>query len=485
MERAYLFITSGYRVLLTIIIISLIWSMDTGGITESEMIKTAVLCGYALVFSIFGNQRLISYLEWLAVLGLVALLPGISIVNFLLLIPFIQLISIKARQYDLLYLAATMMLLQYVKEKEWIEIITIGAAIYTAGFILNLNFKKIDVLDKMVKEEKKENELLRYDNSVKRDQIEVVSKLFIHKQHLDDINDINLLVEQMLVSSMDYFNAYYVTLYYYKDGLYHKLGDKGGKGKYEVPEILNKEKGNEMYYDRQLLRVPITYERRPWGSLAIYGKRSRLGEDGQIVFFPFEESDFEILSIYVDSVMARLKEIRRNDKLKKAALYDRLTNLPNRMYLEGDLFKEKIEMMKKERKTFAVMLLDIDKFKSFNDTYGHDIGDEVLKVVSRIANDTVESFKQNDVIGRWGGEEFLGFLTGKPEDCLRKAETIRQEVEKFPFKYRKITVSIGFAFFGVDGRSLKDVSKKADIALYYSKENGRNQVTVYKRGMEQ
>ncbi|MGF7535586.1 GGDEF domain-containing protein [Bacillus mexicanus] len=449
------------------------------------MIKTALLGGYALVFSIFGNQRLISYLEWLAVLGLIVFLPGITMVNFLLLMPFIQLISIKAKQYDLLYLAITMMIFQYYRNDGLIEIITTGAAIYAAGFILNMNFKKIDILDKMVKEEKTENEILRYDNSVKRDQIEVVSKLFIHKQHLDDINDINLLVDQMMNSSMDYFNAYYVTLYYYKDGLYHKLGEKGGKGKYDVPEILNKEKGNEMYYDRQLLRVPITYERRPWGSLAIYGKRSRLGEDGQIVFFPFEESDFEILSIYVDSVMARLKEIRRNEKLKKAALFDRLTNLPNRMYLEGDLFKEKVEMMKKERKTFAVMLLDIDKFKSFNDTFGHDVGDEVLKVVSRIANERIESFNQNDVIGRWGGEEFLGFLTGNPEECLAKAEAIREEVEKFPFKYRKITVSIGFAFFGIDGKNLKDVSKKADIALYHSKENGRNQVTVYKRGMEQ
>jgi diguanylate cyclase (GGDEF)-like protein len=130
------------------------------------------------------------------------------------------------------------------------------------------------------------------------------------------------------------------------------------------------------------------------------------------------------------------------------------------------------------------MLMDIDKFKSFNDTFGHDVGDEVLRVVARIASDTAKDFKQDDIVGRWGGEEFLGYLTGTPEECYKKAESIRSEVEKFPFKYRKITVSIGFAFFGPQGMNLDEISKKADIALYQSKENGRNRVTAYERGME-
>lgn len=484
MEKAYLFITAGYRVLLTLISISILWSLESTGVSEGKLIQTAVLAGYALVFSIFGNNRILSYVEWIVIMALSYYLSDITMVNFLLLMPFIQIISLKAKQYDLLYLALTISLYQWLGQKSIFEVVAIGSAIYVAGYILNMNFRKISVLEKMLKEEKQENETLHIENSVKNNQIEVVSKLFIHKQHLDEINNIDMLVEQMLISSMDYFNAYYVTLYYYKDGLFHQIADRGDKGKYEVPQKLNLEKGKEVYYDRQVLRVPITYEKKPWGSIAVYGKRSRLGEEGQIVFFPFEESDFEILSIYVDSVMSRLKEVRRNEKLKKAALYDRLTTLPNRAYLEGDLYKDKIEGMRTERVPFAVMLMDIDKFKSFNDTFGHDIGDEVLKVVARIANETANGFGQNDVIGRWGGEEFLGYLTGSPEDCYRKAEAIRTEIEKFPFKYRNITVSIGFAFFGMHGANLTDVSKKADIALYQSKENGRNRVTVYERGME-
>jgi diguanylate cyclase (GGDEF)-like protein len=140
--------------------------------------------------------------------------------------------------------------------------------------------------------------------------------------------------------------------------------------------------------------------------------------------------------------------------------------------------------MKENKIPFAVILLDIDHFKSFNDTFGHDIGDEVLRVVSRIATETVEGFNGQDTIGRWGGEEFMGYLTGTPEECFQKAETIRKSIEQFPFKYRAITVSIGVALIGVHGMNLKELSKKADIGLYNSKENGRNRVTVYERGME-
>lgn len=484
MEKFYLFITAGYRVLFVLMSISVLWTVDSALEPETKMIQTAIMFGYALLFSLFKNNRLISYIEWIAVLGLVFYLPGIPIIYFLLLMPFIQIISMRAMQYDLLFLSLSISSFFWFKEESIFEVIAIGSSIYVAGFILNMNFKKISVLEKLLKEEQRENENLHIENSVKNNQIEVVSKLFIHKQHLDDINSIDMLVEQMLVSSMDYFNAYFVTVYYYKDGLFHQIGDKGDKGKYEIPEKLNLEKGKEVYYDRQTLRVPITYEKKPWGAIGIYGKRSRLGEEGQIVSFPFEESDFEILSIYVDSVMSRLKEIRRNDKLKKAALYDRLTTLPNRAYLEGDLYNEKIEEMKKDKKPFAVMLMDIDKFKSFNDTFGHDIGDEVLRVVARVASETVKSFNQKDIVGRWGGEEFLGYLTGTPEECYKKVEAIRTEIEQFSFKYRKITVSIGFGFFGPHGTNLNDLTKKADIALYQSKEMGRNRVTVYKKGME-
>ncbi|MGN5650477.1 GGDEF domain-containing protein [Bacillus sp. Brlt_9] len=484
MDRVYLFLTIGYRVLLTLIAISILWTVGDPGITQMKMIQTALLGGYALIFSVFTSNRIVSYIEWLVVLGLIFYFPSIPFIYYLLLMPFIQLISMKASQLDFLFLAITISAFHWFRGDQLFGVVAIGAAIYVAGVILNMNFRKISVLENILKNEQKENENLLIENSVKNNQIEVVSKLFIHKQNLDEINTIDNLVEQILNSSMDYFNAYYVVLYYFKDGIFHQISDKGDKGKYQVPQKLNLETGKESFYDRQLLRVPLTYEKRPWGAIAVYGKRSRLGEDGQIVFFPFEESDFEILTIYAESAMSRLKEVRKNEKLKKAALFDRLTTIPNRAYLEGELFNEKVKSMKENKKPFTVILLDIDHFKSFNDTFGHDIGDEVLRVVSRIATETVEGFNGQDVIGRWGGEEFMGYLTGTPEECFHKAEAIRKSIEQFPFKYRAITVSIGVATFGVHGMNLKDLSKKADIGLYHSKENGRNLVTVYERGME-
>ncbi|WP_456363759.1 GGDEF domain-containing protein [Priestia aryabhattai] len=484
MEKAYLFLTAGYRVIIALASISVLWSIGPSGITEGKMILAAIYVGYALVFSIFGSNRVVSYLEWLVVLCLSFYYPDVLIIYFLLLMPFLQIISLKAKHYDFLYLALSIAVFEYLIKVTPLEIISVSSAVYVAGYMLNLNFSKISVLEKLLKEERKENETLHIENSVKNNQIEVVSKLFIHKQHLDDINDVDTLVEQMLISSMDYFNAYYVTIYYYKDGIFHQISDKGDKRKYDVPVNLSLEKGKEIYYDSKVMRVPITYEKRPWGAIAIYGKRSRLGEDGQIVFFPFEESDFEILSIYVDSVMSRLKEIRRNDKLKRAALYDRLTTLPNRAYIEGDLYNEKLMQMKSEKKPFAVLLLDIDHFKSFNDTYGHSVGDEVLRVVARVAEETLQSFNNKDAIGRWGGEEFMAYLVGTPEECYKKAEAIRKAVQDFPYKYREVTVSIGLAFMGQHGTNLTEVSKKADDALYQSKKNGRNRVTIFQRGME-
>ncbi|NGY88903.1 hypothetical protein F6Y05_38650 [Bacillus megaterium] len=100
MERGYLFLTSGYRVILALVSISIFWSIDSKGITEEKMIMAAIFGGYALVFSIFGNKRVISYLEWLVVLVLAYYTPALLIVYFLLLTPFLQIISLKAKFYD-------------------------------------------------------------------------------------------------------------------------------------------------------------------------------------------------------------------------------------------------------------------------------------------------------------------------------------------------------------------------------------------------
>ena len=122
-------------------------------------------------------------------------------------------------------------------------------------------------------------------------------------------------------------------------------------------------------------------------------------------------------------------------------------------------------------------MLDIDHFKSVNDTYGHDVGDAVLVKFSEIISQTI---RENDVVGRWGGEEFLLIC---PETYIKQsselAELLRTRIENsdFPIVGRK-TASFGVAAYKEE-ESITELLKQADNALYQAKENGRNQVISY------
>jgi diguanylate cyclase (GGDEF)-like protein len=121
--------------------------------------------------------------------------------------------------------------------------------------------------------------------------------------------------------------------------------------------------------------------------------------------------------------------------------------------------------------------LDIDFFKKINDTYGHGAGDEVLQKLVKILSENV---RNNDYVIRWGGEEFIILL---PEcniyESYEVAERIRRSVENYEDACCKFTISVGLTRY--DGNDYNNSIKNADKALYYSKEHGRNKVSVYER----
>ncbi|MEQ1790285.1 MAG: GGDEF domain-containing protein [Rickettsiales bacterium] len=127
-------------------------------------------------------------------------------------------------------------------------------------------------------------------------------------------------------------------------------------------------------------------------------------------------------------------------------------------------------------------MIDVDNFKMFNDKFGHLLGDEVLKIVARTLTDTL---KGRDVVARFGGEEFVVFLPETPiEGAMRVAEMIRAGIAGKGLKrkdtgetFGSITVSLGVSRFRHDDDTLLTLIKRADEALYSSKNNGRNQVT--------
>jgi len=169
--------------------------------------------------------------------------------------------------------------------------------------------------------------------------------------------------------------------------------------------------------------------------------------------------------------------IRTNRKLFAAANMDPLTKIPNRRFA-FNYINQLIELAKSEDK-HCIAIVDIDDFKTVNDSFGHDVGDNVLR---QLAQTAIKSLNSRDIFARLGGEEFvIVFPCTNIEHALTRLETLRYEIEKSNFDKhlidRKVTIIAGLSELSND-RNTVDWLKKADIALYESKRNGKNRVEV-------
>jgi diguanylate cyclase (GGDEF)-like protein/PAS domain S-box-containing protein len=174
----------------------------------------------------------------------------------------------------------------------------------------------------------------------------------------------------------------------------------------------------------------------------------------------------------------RMESRQRIKELENIALLDALTALPNRRYLDDQL-EARLAEFQRTQMSFGVLMLDIDHFKKVNDTFGHDVGDQVLKMVSRTMETNSRPY---DIVGRWGGEEFLAIVPNTDETILATvAERYRMLVEQSVIFNQdqpiRVTISIGGALIRQD-ESVFDLIKRADHNLYLSKENGRNRVSI-------
>jgi diguanylate cyclase (GGDEF)-like protein/PAS domain S-box-containing protein len=168
----------------------------------------------------------------------------------------------------------------------------------------------------------------------------------------------------------------------------------------------------------------------------------------------------------------------RIKELEKLALLDNLTQLANRNYIEREI-QHRLEEKKRFNLPFGVLFMDIDHFKKFNDTYGHDVGDDVLRFVAKTF---VANTRPFDLFGRWGGEEFIGILRNiNEEDLEAMGNRVRSLIESSYIihenKKLHVTISIGATLVNVTD-SIDSLIKRADILLYKSKEEGRNRLTV-------
>jgi diguanylate cyclase (GGDEF)-like protein/PAS domain S-box-containing protein len=173
-------------------------------------------------------------------------------------------------------------------------------------------------------------------------------------------------------------------------------------------------------------------------------------------------------------------------RMRHLALHDALTSLPNRALLTERL-EQAIVRARRDQLCLGLLYFDLDKFKPINDNYGHEVGDWLLQAV---AGRVVDCIRESDTVARLGGDEFVVLLPRleNANDALIVAEKIRNALGK-PFIFAEVSLeisaSIGVAIYPEHGDEERTLTRNADAAMYHAKKSGRNQVVLYKEGMQQ
>ncbi|MFA9373264.1 MAG: GGDEF domain-containing protein [Poseidonibacter sp.] len=224
--------------------------------------------------------------------------------------------------------------------------------------------------------------------------------------------------------------------------------------------------------------VPIIHKNEVQLILAIDFSINKVEHINKIIAL-MKNAIITIMSIIFIFLIVLIVQTIKYSKIKKTAFIDTLTNVYNRNYLQE--LQETINL-----ENYILATLDIDFFKKVNDTYGHDIGDIILKDVAKIISNTLRG--NDDIVIRYGGEEFVLFIKNDNknyENSTKVLERIRLNIQENNFfisknDYINITVSIGVNLTPFESKNFADAFKLTDLALYKAKDSGRNNIQIYK-----
>lgn len=227
---------------------------------------------------------------------------------------------------------------------------------------------------------------------------------------------------------------------------------------------------------RASLCMPLIAQGETLGIICLVVEESQCADARQAISKP----ETQLAIAMAEQAATSLANIKLREKLQVQATRDPLTGLFNRRYLDEFLERELSNAIRKNR-ALGVIMLDIDQFKDFNDQFGHDAGDAVLKGLGEYL---MRFIRRGDLACRYGGEEFVLVLPDALlEDTRRRAEELRASVRTLSIRLggmelRKITLSLGVAAYPEQGTTGFDLLRSADAALLRAKEGGRDQVLV-------
>ncbi len=260
-----------------------------------------------------------------------------------------------------------------------------------------------------------------------------------------------------------------------------------------LPQQWLKHKAKSVHMLRN--RAFTTWEQRPYlfkfkNYRPITGAAEYMYQN--ITFLPIASVDGKVNHIGIiiydvtDMAVSKIELEAANSELAMLSRTDRLTLLNNRGYWEECLVNEYMRGIRTGQNTTLIMF-DIDHFKNVNDTYGHQAGDEVIRQTSAALRETI---RKTDIAGRYGGEEFGVILVDTDaKNSLILAERLREKIAAITVVYDgmeiKYTISIGIAELSKETEDYKAWLEQSDKALYYCKEHGRNQSTIYSANMDQ
>ena len=226
---------------------------------------------------------------------------------------------------------------------------------------------------------------------------------------------------------------------------------------------------SEASYVRSIACIPMIVYNDVIGVINVTNKRYGM---------QFTDDDVEMLKAVADQAAVAINKAQLWDM----AVTDSLTGLYVRRYFMVKLHEE-VHRAERYNNILSIVMADLDRFKNINDTYGHDVGDRVLKEIGRFLQQNVRDL---DMVARYGGEEFVIMIPEAAKDAAYSmSERLRKKFSRLKFEnLPQITISLGIATFPFDGKQPEDLLRKADAAMYAAKKAGRNQVARYTRDVE-